>query len=111
MRCAAKMVLINVDFPRPVCPTYKSAVSHCFSEEGGKFTDTDNVELKASFQQLPLDLACDGIETDIAPQRSDFSLQRRVNTRKKLRRGKSGAKGEIKPSGLFCSGGGRGSSH
>lgn len=62
-------------FPE-TCLSYpqKSSLVPVSSRERGKFTNTNNVELKASFQQLSLDLACNGIETDIAPQRSDFSL-------------------------------------
>jgi hypothetical protein len=56
MRCAAKMVLINVDFPRPVCPA-RRIVRHGVQTGEGEDTYADDVELEASLEQLPFDLA------------------------------------------------------
>ena len=51
------MVLINVDFPRPVCPAQN--VRHGGSTSSLIVcTYADNVELEASLEQLSLDLAC-----------------------------------------------------
>lgn len=49
------MVLINVDFPRPVCPAKLSDMVAVHSQIGR--TNTDDVELEAALEQLSLDLA------------------------------------------------------
>jgi hypothetical protein len=38
-------------------------------------TDTNDIELKASFEQFPFNLVRNRVETDIASQWSDFCLQ------------------------------------
>ena len=50
------MVLINVDFPRPVCPVEKVRYEGPQSRRIVR-THADNVELEASLEQLSLDLA------------------------------------------------------
>lgn len=63
------MVLTSVDLPRPVCPTRRrrrgqSEVSQSVNE--GIHTNTHDIELETTLQQLPLDLGGDAVETDMA---------------------------------------------
>ncbi len=60
------MVLIRVDFPRPVWPIYQFSIKHIWPDER-ELTNTHNIELEATFQQLPFDLGSNAIETDMAP--------------------------------------------
>ena len=74
MRCDAKMVLINVDFPNPVWPSSPSC-QHALGMEGsGQLTNTNDVELETSLQQLLLYLRCDAVETDVAPREHSILL-------------------------------------
>jgi hypothetical protein len=60
------MVLIKVDFPRPVCPV----VVHV-SNDGriqwvvSELTNADDIELKATLQQLLFNLGGDAVEADV----------------------------------------------
>lgn len=60
------MVLIRVDFPRPVWPVHQFSIKHIWLDKR-ELTNTHNIELKATFQQLPFDLGSNAIETDMAP--------------------------------------------
>lgn len=60
------MVLIRVDFPRPVWPIYRFSIKHIWPD-GRELTNTHNIELEATFQQLPFNLRSNAIETDMAP--------------------------------------------
>lgn len=80
------MVLIRVDFPRPVCPVRtvsqsgsmpiiilaRSHLPCCFSH-----TNTHDIELETALQQLPLDLRSDTIETDMAARENRCGGTRR----------------------------------
>lgn len=66
IRWEAKMVLIRVDFPRPVWPIYRFSIKHIWPD-GRELTNTHNIELEATFQQLPFNLRSNAIETDMAP--------------------------------------------
>jgi hypothetical protein len=68
----AKMVLIRVDFPRPVWPIVKvkgTVNASSFNEQLDNFrprTNTHHIELKATLQELPLNLRCDAVKTNVA---------------------------------------------
>lgn len=74
MRWDAKMVLINVDFPSPVCP---ALVRSCRKSSPIPHTNADDIELKASFEQLLLDLLRDRVETNVASGKHCISLWHR----------------------------------
>lgn len=82
------MVLIRVDFPRPVWPVYnkeRTRVSHHPREGGGISclrTNTHHVELKPTLQQLPLNLRSDTVETDMTAREN--------SRRRRARRGSRG---------------------
>ena len=65
IRWDAKMVLIRVDFPRPVWPTLGVSLrsQSRFLEQ---LTNADDVELKAALEELALNLGSDAVETDMA---------------------------------------------
>jgi len=70
IRCEAKMVLMRVDFPRPVCPEI-TKVRECAVEDGTwhchvELTNADDIELETALQQLALNLRCDAVETNVA---------------------------------------------
>jgi len=75
MRCDAKMVLISVDFPRPVWPAapinfvqpYHKPIEH---------TNANDIELKPPFQELSFYLRCDAVETNVAPREYRVLLRR-----------------------------------
>lgn len=72
------MVLTRVDLPRPVCPARIESQSRV--TEYGRIqpslkkvnhdehihTNTHDIELEATLQQLPLDLGSNAVETDMA---------------------------------------------
>jgi len=67
------MVLIKVDFPRPVCPVEGGQRALARGPEpcglqvhSSKRTDTYDIELKASLEQLPLNLRGDAVEPNVA---------------------------------------------
>lgn len=76
MRCEAKMVLIRVDLPSPVWPVVRRETRQLRSRAGGGgggrrsraalLTDTDDIELESTLEELALDLGRDAIETDVA---------------------------------------------
>lgn len=75
IKCDAKMVLISVDFPRPVWP----APNGQHSPHGGIYspTNTDDIELKASLQQFLLDLLGNAVETNVASWEHSVPLRHR----------------------------------
>lgn len=65
IRWEAKMVLIKVDFPRPVCP--REAVSRNLPWRLlWPLTDTYDVKLEAALQELALNLGGYAVETNMA---------------------------------------------
>lgn len=58
IRCDAKIVLINVDFPRPVCPVVFQLVHAQRNEISIAFvlTNADDIELETTLEKLALDL-------------------------------------------------------
>ena len=61
------MVLIKVDFPKPVWPVQTSACNVLpYAPRSVARTNTDHVELEAPFKKLALDLICDAVEADMA---------------------------------------------
>jgi hypothetical protein len=81
------MVLINVDFPRPVCPAF---VSQCSKLPR---TDADDVELEAPFEEFAFNLVCDGVETNITAEWSDVGLDNTDQYKVENWTGNSGAWG------------------
>lgn len=72
IRCEAKMVLIKVDFPSPVWPiqtTSQSNITLISLVKRESRTNTDDIELKSSFQQLPFNLRSDTVETDMTSRK------------------------------------------
>ena len=67
IKCDAKMVLMSVDFPSPVCPMRSIEQRHSFTMiKLRRRTDADDIELESSLQELPLDLRRDAVETHVA---------------------------------------------
>lgn len=66
IRWEAKMVLIKVDFPRPVCPRKFCEILWYRSMHRQTHTNTDDIKLEPSLQQFALNLLCDTVETDMA---------------------------------------------
>ena len=67
MRWDAKMVLIKVDFPKPVWPVRMSTRNAIQTALHSTVrTNTDYVKLEAPFQKLALDLVCDAVKADVA---------------------------------------------
>lgn len=67
------MVLIKVDLPRPVCPAHRKLVY--IRDLGGVCrTNTDDVELETSLEELLLDLLGDAVETNMASREDSVSL-------------------------------------
>ena len=70
IRWDAKMVLTRVDLPRPVCPIRKEekerSIRGLTVVNEGIHTNTHDIELETTLQQLPLDLRGDAVETDMA---------------------------------------------
>lgn len=64
------MVLTRVDLPRPVCPISKgktgTSIQNPRASGGCIHTNTHNIELETTLQQLPLNLGGDTVETDVA---------------------------------------------
>ena len=71
------MVLIRVDFPRPVCPARDETLDVGTDETSSPvlLTNTDDVELKASLQQLLFDLLCDAVETNVTSGKYSIPLR------------------------------------
>jgi hypothetical protein len=73
IRCDAKMVLMSVDFPRPVWPAIEVS-------RGGarvlpvKLTNANDIELEAPLNGLLLDLLGDAVESDIAVREDGLGL-------------------------------------
>lgn len=65
-RCDAKMVLMRVDFPRPVWPAEGSQQMHGCGCSGSTLTNANDVELEAALQELLLNLVRNAVETDMA---------------------------------------------
>ena len=61
------MVLIKVDFPRPVWPV-RMMLDSCQwdDEDHSSLTDAYHVELESALEQFAFNLFCDAIETDMA---------------------------------------------
>ena len=64
------MVLISVDFPKPVWPdpfvTTGSAMLDVLREEAAnRRTNNDHVELETTLQEFMLDLSSDTVETNV----------------------------------------------
>lgn len=82
------MVLTRVDLPRPVCPTRSggSVNGHRIRQSQVEpnevkqsrsiHTDTHDIELEATLQQLPLDLGSNAIEADMAVGKDGGLLSR-----------------------------------
>ena len=72
IRCDAKIVLIRVDLPRPVCPGAQRQEKHtlkCRRASLGQnivLTNTDDIELETALQELALNLRCDAVKTNMA---------------------------------------------
>ena len=75
------MVLIRVDFPSPVCPEQLSEACHA-QHFSPVLTNTNDIELETSLQQLALDLLRDTIETDVTA-RKDSICHRRCHVEQK----------------------------
>lgn len=60
------MVLINVDFPRPVWPAPAINSAHPREEMNERHTNANDIELKATLQELPFYLGGDAVETNVA---------------------------------------------
>ena len=76
MRWEAKRELINVDFPSPVWPV-ANTVSILKRTLRSLHTNTDDIELETTLQQLLLDLLGDTVETNMAPRENRISLVHR----------------------------------
>jgi hypothetical protein len=72
----AKIVLIRVDFPRPVWPigrvkdtvnasSFKEQLDSCRPR-----TNTHHIELKATLQELPLNLRCDTVKANMTARKN-----------------------------------------
>lgn len=70
------MVLIRVDFPRPVWPigrvkdtvnvsSFKEQLDSC-----SPHTNTHHIELKATLQELPLNLRCDTVKANMTARKN-----------------------------------------
>lgn len=78
IRWDAKIVLIRVDFPRPVWPTRESISLRLSSARRycPTHTDTHDIELEATLQQLALDLRGNAVKTDMAMGENSGLLSR-----------------------------------
>ena len=70
------MVLIRVDFPSPVWPVTLGQRRSSHQSYAG-LTDTDDVELEASLEQLLLDLLGDAIKPNMASGKDRIPLWHR----------------------------------
>lgn len=66
MRWDAKIVLINVDLPKPVCPSRNVLQLRSDVLGVAQLTNTYDIELKASLEQLLLDLLGNAVKSDMA---------------------------------------------
>ncbi len=68
------MVLMRVDFPRPVWPIEPGQSSPVHPGHA-ELTDADDIELESSLQQLLLDLLRDAIKTNMASREDSIPLR------------------------------------
>ena len=80
MRWEAKIVLIKVDFPSPVCPEKPSTKSSIFFSKSVVYTNADDIELEAAFEEFPLNLFGDAVKTDVALRHDRRGGLRRVSS-------------------------------
>ena len=66
MRWDAKIVLIKVDLPKPVCPAQIERQLLKLPSRNSNLTNAYDIELKAPLQQFLLDLLRDAIKTHVA---------------------------------------------
>lgn len=74
------MVLIKVDFPSPVWPKQQQILSigiKAIKDNLRQPTDTNDIELKATLQELPLNLRGNAVKTDMGA-RVDGGLLLRI---------------------------------
>ena len=68
------MVLIKVDFPRPVCPANTIRIPRQ-SNQATAHTDTDHVELESTFEQFLLYLRSNAVESYMTSGKHCVSLR------------------------------------
>jgi hypothetical protein len=78
IKCDAKMVLISVDFPRPVWPIIPTNIPISifpspFVKQTRTHTDDDDIELETALEELVLNLAGNAVKTDIGVRANLFS--------------------------------------
>lgn len=86
------MVLMSVDFPRPVCPAFQTVTDRPARFRTRRRTNDNDIELEPAFQELVLDLRGNGVETDVGSGTNFFDCSGGHVVKE---RRKSGQKNEI----------------
>src|SRR5882762_3461178 len=79
IKCEAKIVFINVDFPRPVCPMTQHSIQYLTMQivknEVSKRTNNNDIELETALQELVFYLLCDRIKTNVGRRTDLFNCR------------------------------------
>jgi hypothetical protein len=67
------MVLMSVDFPRPVWPIMHQYTAS--NKSADRLTNADDIELETALQKLLLNLLCDAVESDMTSGEDGIPLR------------------------------------